>query len=188
MVASAIRRARHASRSPACTRDHTRGSRYFSSTDSAITRRPASVERPIASANSAMQNSETSGAPSPARGRPVSPAAVIQVASSPIDSGGCCSAQVTAAVNSTASAWMAAARAARATRSTSLGESSSPRLVPMVDVIDEFKHRPLTVSDEIPLLWKGILDHFSPIGSSGFETLASLAPQPPRKRTDPGLV
>ena len=96
-VASAIRRARQASRSPACTRAHTRGRRYFSSTAVASNRRPESVDRPIASANSAMQNSDTNGAPSPASRRPVSPAAVIQVAASPIDSGGCCSAQVTAA-------------------------------------------------------------------------------------------
>ena len=41
---------------------------------SATKLRPASVERPMASANSAMQNSATSGAPSPAIGRPVSPA------------------------------------------------------------------------------------------------------------------
>ncbi len=73
-VASAIRRARQGSRSPHCTRAHTRGSRYFSSTASATTLLPASVERPMARANSAMQNSETSGAPSPAIGMPVSPA------------------------------------------------------------------------------------------------------------------
>ena len=62
--------------------------------------RPESVDLPIASANSAMQNSATSGAPCPASGRPVSPPAAIQVAASSMDSGGCCSAQVTAARNS----------------------------------------------------------------------------------------
>ena len=42
-------------------------------------------------------------------GMPVSPAGVIQVASSPMDSGGCCSAQVTAAISRSACARLAAA-------------------------------------------------------------------------------
>ena len=79
-----------------------RGRRYFSSTAAATSARPPSVERPIARANSAMQNSATNGAPSPASVRPVSPPGVIQVAASSMDSGGCCSAQVTAAVSRSA--------------------------------------------------------------------------------------
>ena len=61
IVASAILRARQASRSPACTRAQCRGRRYFSSTAAATSARPPSVERPIARANSAMQNSATNG-------------------------------------------------------------------------------------------------------------------------------
>ena len=76
------------------------GSLYFTSTAWAMNARPESVDRPMARANSAMQNSATNGAPSPANRRPVSPAADIQVAAWSIDSGGCCSAQVTAATNS----------------------------------------------------------------------------------------
>ncbi len=87
----------------------------------------------------------------------MSPAAVIQVAASPIDSGGCCSAQVTAAVNKTASAWVAATLAARATRSTSSGVSSSPGVIGAVDVMTQFKQRAPTETGEIPLPWKGIL-------------------------------
>ena len=157
-VDSAIRRARQASRSPDCTRAQHRGSRYFSSTAAAICARPPSVERPIARANSAMQNSATNGAPSPARVRPVSPPGVIQVAASSMDSGGCCSAQVTAATISTASARIAAALASRATRSTSAEESRSPRSMLGVAVMSEFKHRAPTETGEIRLLWKGILD------------------------------
>ena len=122
-VASAIRRARHASRSPDCIRAQQRGSRYFSSTAAATSARPASVERPIARANSAMQNSATNGAPSPASVRPVSPPGVIQVAASSIDSGGCCSAQVTAATIRSACARLAAAWLSRANTSTSREES-----------------------------------------------------------------
>ena len=52
------------------------------------------------------------GAPSPASVRPVSPPGVIQVAASSIDSGGCCSAQVTAAtIRSACAACIAAALA-----------------------------------------------------------------------------
>ena len=131
------------------------------STAAATIARPPSVERPIASANSAMQNSATNGAPGPAIVRPVSPPGVIQVAASSIDSGGCCSAQVTAAVSSTASAWVAAARAARAPRSTSAEESSSSKGMLVVDVMTQFKHRPLTETGQFPLLWKGILDQQS---------------------------
>ena len=140
-VASAIRRARQASRSPDCIRAQQRGRRYFSSTAAATSARPPSVERPIARANSAMQNSATSGAPSPARVRPVSPPGVIQVAASSIDSGGCCSAQVTAATIRSACARLAAAWLSRANTSTSRAESRSPRSVLVVAVMSEFKHR-----------------------------------------------
>ena len=54
-------------------RSQSRVSRYFSSTASATSTRPESVDRPSAAANSAIQNSATSGAPGPANGRPVSP-------------------------------------------------------------------------------------------------------------------
>ena len=147
IVASAIRRARHASRSPDCIRAQQRGRRYFSSTAAAISARPPSVERPIARANSAMQNSATSGAPSPARVRPVSPPGVIQVAASSIDSGGCCSAQVTAATIRSACARLAAAWLSRANTSTSREESRSPRSVSVVAVMSEFKHRAPTETD-----------------------------------------
>ena len=158
-MASAIRRARQASRSPDCTRAQHRGRRYFSSTAAAISARPPSVERPIARANSAMQNSATSGAPSPASVRPVSPPGVIQVAASSIDSGGCCSAQVTAA---TISVGLRAVRCGLALA----GEHAAPharsrgppRSVLAVAVMSEFKHRALTETGGIPLLWKGILD------------------------------
>ena len=196
-VDSAIRRARQASRSPACTRAQHRGRRYFSSTAAAICARPPSVERPIARANSAMQNSATSGAPSPARVRPVSPPGVIQVAASSMDSGGCCSAQVTAATIRTASACIAAALASRATRSTSAEESRSSRSMLGVAVMSEFKHRAPTETGEISLLWKGILDfsQTGPVVPGGFRSsggwsrliarfglvcpLASLAARPP---------
>ena len=188
-MASAIRRARQASRSPACIRAQQRGRRYFSSTAAAISARPPSVERPIARANSAMQNSATSGAPSPARVRPVSPPGVIQVAASSIDSGGCCSAQVTAASNRSACARLAAAWLSRANTSTSRAESRSPRSVLMVAVMSEFKHRALTETDENALLWKGILDFFTPARWSRVASratafglvcpLAALAARPP---------
>jgi hypothetical protein len=55
---------------------------------------------------------------------------------------------------------MAAARAARATASTSPGESRSPGVIGAVDVMTQFKQRPLTETGEIPLLWKGILGNF----------------------------
>ena len=160
-VASAIRRARQASRSPECTRAQHRGRRYFSSTAAATSARPPSVERPIARANSAMQNSATSGAPSPARVRPVSPPGVIQVAASSIDSGGCCSAQVTAAVISTASACIAAALASRATRSTSAEESRSSRSMLGVAVMSEFKHRAPTETAGFPCCGREFSTFFS---------------------------
>ena len=185
MVASAIRRARHASRSPDCTRAQRAGRRYFSSTAAATSARPPSVERPIARANSAMQNSATNGAPSPARVRPVSPPGVIQVAASSMDSGGCCSAQVTAATIRSACARLAAAWLSRANTSTSRAESRSPRSVLVVAVMSEFKHRALTETGEFPLLWKGILDflHSGSVVPVGFSacgvwsrlSLASLA-------------
>ncbi len=164
-----MRRARQASRSPACTRAQCRGSRYFSSTAAATSARPPSVERPMARANSAMQNSATSGAPSPASVRPVSPPGVIQVAASSMDSGGCCSAQVTAAIIRSACARLAAAWLSRANTSTSRAESRSPRSVLVVAVMSEFKHRALTETGEISLLWKGILDFLStPVGGPGW--------------------
>ncbi len=124
MVVSATRRARHAGRSPAWTRAQRRGRRYFSSSAEAISARPESVEVPSAAASSGMQNSATSGAPSPASGIPVSvPPPARQVASRPIDSGGCCSAQVTAATSKLACARSASRRHARAKPSTSAGLS-----------------------------------------------------------------
>ncbi len=123
-MVSATRRARHAGRSPAWTRAQRRGRRYFSSSAEAISARPESVEVPSAAASSAMQNSATSGAPSPASGIPVSaPPPARQVASRPIDSGGCCSAQVTAATSRLACARSASRRHARAKPSTSAGLS-----------------------------------------------------------------
>ena len=75
------------------------------------------------------------------------------------------------------------------TRSTSLGESSSPGVIGAVDVMTQFKQRPLTDSGEFPLLWKGILDFFSiwvvvPACSWSYGLglvcpLASLAARPP---------
>ena len=162
IVASAIRRARQASRSPACTRAQCRGSRYFSSTAAATSARPPSVERPMARANSAMQNSATNGAPSPARVRPVSPPGVSQVAASLMDSGGCCSAQVTAATSRSVCALLAAAWLSRANTSTSRAESRSPCSVLVVAVMSEFKHRALTETGPFPLLWRGNLDFLHP--------------------------
>ena len=76
------------------------------------------------------------------RVRPVSPPGVIQVAASSIDSGGCCSAQVTAASHQDRrAACIAAALASRATRSTSAEESRSSRSMLVVAVMSEFKHR-----------------------------------------------
>ena len=153
-----MRRARQASRSPECIRAQQRGRRYFSSTAAATSARPPSVERPMASANSAMQNSATNGAPSPANVRPVSPPGVIHVAASSIDSGGCCSAQVTAATIRSAWARWAAAWLSRANTSTSRAESRCSRSVLVVVVMDEFKHRALTETGWNSLLWKGIPD------------------------------
>ncbi len=148
-VAWAIRRARHTGRSPVWVRSQSRVSRYFSSTASATSARPESVERPRAAANSAIQNSATSGAPGPASGRPVSPPPQTQVAASSIDSGGCCSAQVTAAYSTSASARSATARRSRANPSTAEAESRSGRVV----VICEFNHRPPTVSRACSRMW-----------------------------------
>ena len=148
-VAWAIRRARHTGSSPHWVRSQSRVSRYFSSTAWAISAFPESVERPRAAANSAMQNSATSGAPSPARGRPVSPPPQTQVAASSIDSGGCCSAQVTAANSTSASARSATARRSRANPSTAEAESRSVRVV----VISEFNHRPPTISRGCLRMW-----------------------------------
>ena len=104
----------------------------------------------------------------------MSPAAVIQVAASAIDSGGCCSAQVTAAVNNTASACgRAATLAAAASRSTSAGESSSPRSVPVIDVMTQSKQGPLTETGGNSLLWKGIL-HESGVRPRWFRPLFGI--------------
>ena len=77
-----------ARRVPVCTRAQCRGRRYFSSRAWAILMRPAMVDRSITAANSAMQNSATSGAPSPASGSGQSPPRSAQVAASSIDSVG----------------------------------------------------------------------------------------------------
>ncbi len=123
-------------RSPVITRAHTLGRRCLSSTAWAIRVRPASVESPTARASSAMQNSATRGAPGPARSRPVSPPAVIQVAAWWIDSGGCCSAQVAAAASTFASARSASRRDERANDSRSEELSSSSRTPAVVVVME----------------------------------------------------
>ncbi len=61
---------------------------------------PASVETPIAAANSVIANSATNGAPAPATGIPVSPYRPSQiVAASSIESTECIAAHGTAACN-----------------------------------------------------------------------------------------
>ena len=65
---------------------------------------PASVETPIAAANSVIANSATNGAPSPATGIPVSPYRSPIVAASSIESVECIAAQATAACSRLASA------------------------------------------------------------------------------------
>ncbi len=70
---------------------------------------PVSVGSPTAAANSATQNSATSGAPGPATGTGVSP----NRTASPIDSAGCRSAQAHAHRSRSASAASAAARRSR---------------------------------------------------------------------------
>ncbi len=71
------------------TRRHTRGSRWASSRACPTYRFPASVETPIAAANSVIANSATNGAPSPATGIPVSPYRSEIVAASSIESTEC---------------------------------------------------------------------------------------------------
>ena len=61
-MAWAILRALQTRTSPAITRAHSRGSRCLVSTASPISRRPASVDSPAASAKSAIANSATVGA------------------------------------------------------------------------------------------------------------------------------
>ena len=61
--------------------------------------------------------------------------------------------------------WLRPCRS-RANTSTSAGESSAPGVIAGVDVMGQFKQRPLTETVEIPLLWKGILD-FLPSGFGG---------------------
>ena len=150
---------------PVWVRCQCRGSRYFSSRAWAIFARPASVERPIAAANSARQNSATSGAPSPASGSGQSPPRVAQVAASWIDSGGCCSAHVTAATSRSASARSAATRESRAKRQhRALGVQLVPGRRHTLDPTSD--HRQFLI--ENPQSTQGIR-HFVQ-GSSGFET------------------
>ncbi len=101
-VRSAIRRACHAFRSPRTTRRHTRGSRCRSSRACPTYAFPASVDRPIAAANSVTANSATNGAPSPASGMPWSPYPT-SISASSIESVECIAAQSTASINNRAS-------------------------------------------------------------------------------------
>ena len=160
-VASATRRARHTCRVPFCVRAQCLGRRYFSSKPCAINAFPASVDFPIAAANSAMQNSATMGAPGPASVRPVSPPPT-HMAASWIDSVGLLG-PVTAASKTAASAASATRRCSRANDSTSAGLSSSGVLVVAVAVMDQSKQRGLTVSSRIGLFDRDLEKFFEEI-------------------------
>ena len=114
---SAIRRACHAFKSPRTTRRHTRGRRCRSSRASPTYDFPASVDRPIAAANSMTANSATNGAPSPASGIPWSPYPT-SISASSIESVECMAAHCTACCNNRASAASAIARSSRAAVNT----------------------------------------------------------------------
>ncbi len=125
-VARAIRRAFHAGRSPPITLAHRRGRRCRSSRASPRYARPVSVGIPTAAANSAMQNSATNGAPSPAMASSVSPnRSSHAIAASSRESTECIAAHATAACRTSASARSAAVRRARAKSRTSAAVSSS---------------------------------------------------------------
>ena len=105
MVVSATRRARHAGRSPACTRRHNRGSRCRSSRACPTSRFADTVEIPRTAPSSLMQNSATNGAPTPATGSSCSPPPGMTNAAAPsTESAGCRSAHAHAATSSSASA------------------------------------------------------------------------------------
>ncbi len=112
-VRSAIRRACQARRSPRTTRRHTRGRRCRSSRACPTYALPASVDRPMAAANSVTANSATNGAPSPASGIPWSPYPT-SISASSIESVECIAAQSTACCSRPASAASAIARSSRA--------------------------------------------------------------------------
>ena len=70
-VSSATIRARHTGTVPACTCVHSFGSRQATSRAWPMNRRPASVDIPVAAANSATAYSPIPGAPAPASGTSV---------------------------------------------------------------------------------------------------------------------
>ena len=85
----------------------------------------AVVETPKTAPSSAMQNSATSGQPSPAMGSSCSLPGIVNAAAEWIDSGGCRSAQRAASTSWSAAARSSASRRARMADSTSEGVRSS---------------------------------------------------------------
>ena len=88
----------------------------------------AVVEVPRAVPSSAMQNSATSGQPSPAMGSSCSHPRTVNAAAEWMDSGGCMSAQWAAISRSSAAAWSSVALRSRASarRSEAVRASASP--------------------------------------------------------------
>ena len=103
----------------------------------------------MAAANSATENSATSGAPGPATGMVVSPnPRRCTVSASWTDSAGCITAQATAYSSRSASARSAAARRPRAAANTAAGESGNESVGEVV--MGLLKHPPPTVPPPQP--------------------------------------
>ena len=135
MVASATVRARHAGTRPLWTCGQSRGRRWRSSRACPMSFFAASVEMPRTVPSSATQNSATSGQPGPAMGsscsRPSRPPPIMKDAAESIDSGGCRSAHLAAAVSRSAAALSSVAFRSRTNASRAAGLRSSSTSAPI---------------------------------------------------------